>query len=269
MRPDALAPVRVRTERPTSAGHARAGGTEATRRAGEAQGRSRRTERPPLRRNRTRAPLPRVTPNEHSNERVGRIACMGQPRRRPPAPRGAPRERFRALADSVRAGGTGRGLLAERWRGRGGRGGRPTSRSARRRRRTRRACRAAGAITAGRRMSRRRARGDRREALVRAGRVRGVRVVLPGLWQRCTPTVAKRVISDSADGASSVFAADAEGDGDLDVLSASSYDDTVAWFENVDGLGSFSLLRGMLMRPPVTPTDTEVPCVFTSVDPAA
>ncbi len=35
------------------------------------------------------------------------------------------------------------------------------------------------------------------------------------------------------------FAADVDGDGDLDVLSASSGDDKIAWYENTDGRGTF------------------------------
>ncbi|MEC8252999.1 MAG: VCBS repeat-containing protein [Planctomycetota bacterium] len=50
---------------------------------------------------------------------------------------------------------------------------------------------------------------------------------------------ADQVISASADGANSVHAADVDGDGDLDALSASSLDDKIAWYENTDGLGSF------------------------------
>jgi hypothetical protein len=45
-------------------------------------------------------------------------------------------------------------------------------------------------------------------------------------------------ISTSADAAMSVVAADLDGDGDLDVLSASGNDDTVAWHENTAGNGS-------------------------------
>ena len=45
-------------------------------------------------------------------------------------------------------------------------------------------------------------------------------------------------ISATADEARSVFATDVDGDGDLDVLSASSADDTVAWHENTAGDGS-------------------------------
>ena len=39
-------------------------------------------------------------------------------------------------------------------------------------------------------------------------------------------------IATSADGATSVYVADMDGDGDLDIVSASTQDDTVAWYEN-------------------------------------
>ena len=41
-----------------------------------------------------------------------------------------------------------------------------------------------------------------------------------------------RDITTSADGASSVYAVDVDGDGDMDVLSASMFDDKIAWYEN-------------------------------------
>jgi len=40
------------------------------------------------------------------------------------------------------------------------------------------------------------------------------------------------VITTEADGANCVYAADLDGDGDLDVLSSSSGDDKIAWYEN-------------------------------------
>ena len=49
-----------------------------------------------------------------------------------------------------------------------------------------------------------------------------------------------KIISTSANGANSVFAVDLDGDGDIDVLSASRLDDKIAWYENVDGSGSFT-----------------------------
>ena len=53
----------------------------------------------------------------------------------------------------------------------------------------------------------------------------------------------QRVISALTDGPRSVYAADLDGDGDPDVLSASWYDDKIAWYENVDGRGVFGHQR--------------------------
>jgi hypothetical protein len=52
----------------------------------------------------------------------------------------------------------------------------------------------------------------------------------------------RNVITTAADGASDVFAADLDRDGDIDVLTASANDDTVAWYEN-DGAGAFGAAR--------------------------
>ena len=49
----------------------------------------------------------------------------------------------------------------------------------------------------------------------------------------------QHVITTTADGAQAVHAADLDGDGDPDVLSASQDDDKIAWYENTDGLGGF------------------------------
>ncbi len=49
----------------------------------------------------------------------------------------------------------------------------------------------------------------------------------------------QQLITDTVKGAKSVFASDLDGDGDLDVLSASLWDNTIAWYENIDGQGSF------------------------------
>jgi hypothetical protein len=49
----------------------------------------------------------------------------------------------------------------------------------------------------------------------------------------------QQVISLGANYAVFVYAADLDGDGDADVLSASKIDDKIAWYENTDGLGTF------------------------------
>ena len=49
----------------------------------------------------------------------------------------------------------------------------------------------------------------------------------------------QQVITTNAAVALSVYAADLDGDGDQDVLSASRDDDKIAWYENTDGLGGF------------------------------
>ncbi|MCW9038407.1 T9SS type A sorting domain-containing protein, partial [Altibacter sp.] len=48
-----------------------------------------------------------------------------------------------------------------------------------------------------------------------------------------------QIISLNTLAAKEVFAKDLDGDGDMDVLSASVADDKVAWYENTDGLGNF------------------------------
>jgi len=58
-------------------------------------------------------------------------------------------------------------------------------------------------------------------------------------------TWTKRIISSSADGVRTVHAADLDGDGDFDVLSASTQDDTIAWYENTAGDGSAWIERAI------------------------
>ena len=50
----------------------------------------------------------------------------------------------------------------------------------------------------------------------------------------------EQIISTEANGAASVYAADIDGDGDMDVLSASWNDKKIAWYEN-DGQGLFGV----------------------------
>ena len=75
------------------------------------------------------------------------------------------------------------------------------------------------------------------DAHVSALRARGVRFGPAG-----TSFSEQRDISTGADFALSVHASDLDGDGDADVLSASSEDDKIAWYENLGG-GSFSEQR--------------------------
>ena len=42
----------------------------------------------------------------------------------------------------------------------------------------------------------------------------------------------RKPIATSASGARNVYVADMDGDGDLDIVSASYNDDTIAWYEN-------------------------------------
>jgi hypothetical protein len=49
----------------------------------------------------------------------------------------------------------------------------------------------------------------------------------------------QQIISTNANGASSVYAIDLDGDGDNDILSASYLDDKITWYIN-NGNGSFS-----------------------------
>jgi hypothetical protein len=53
----------------------------------------------------------------------------------------------------------------------------------------------------------------------------------------------EQVITTHADEARSTYAADLDGDGDADVLSASWEDDKIAWYENTDGAGAFGPQR--------------------------
>ena len=47
----------------------------------------------------------------------------------------------------------------------------------------------------------------------------------------------QRIVTTLAVGARSVFAADLDGDGDMDLASASFADDKIAWYEDTDGTG--------------------------------
>ncbi|KAH8096174.1 endonuclease [Aureococcus anophagefferens] len=82
---------------------------------------------------------------------------------------------------------------------------------------------------------RRAARAGRRLPLAAAGAVRAGGARTP----TTSVSFSERVITNSADGAVSVFALDVDGDGAVNVLSASYNADTVAWYEN-DASQSFT-----------------------------
>ncbi|WP_299521691.1 T9SS type A sorting domain-containing protein [Winogradskyella sp.] len=48
-----------------------------------------------------------------------------------------------------------------------------------------------------------------------------------------------KIISGTADRAQAVYAADIDGDGDMDVISAADFQNEIAWYENMDGMGTF------------------------------
>ncbi len=53
----------------------------------------------------------------------------------------------------------------------------------------------------------------------------------------------KNIIANSIDGVTSVISADVDSDGDMDVISASMLDNSIAWYENVNGLGEFGSMQ--------------------------
>jgi hypothetical protein len=53
----------------------------------------------------------------------------------------------------------------------------------------------------------------------------------------------ENVIANDADFSISITSTDIDGDGDIDILSSIEFDNEIAWYENLDGLGSFSSQR--------------------------
>ncbi len=54
----------------------------------------------------------------------------------------------------------------------------------------------------------------------------------------CIPTWTEHTVDGAFDGAVSVYAADVDGDGDMDVLGAAYYDASITWWENIAGDGT-------------------------------
>ena len=61
-------------------------------------------------------------------------------------------------------------------------------------------------------------------------------MTIPSAWYEndgaANPSWTKSVIDSSLDAALSVYPADLDGDGDLDIVSASAFDHTIAWYQN-------------------------------------
>ena len=54
----------------------------------------------------------------------------------------------------------------------------------------------------------------------------------------CEQTWTEHTVDDAFAGAASVYAADVDGDGDIDVLGAATGDNDIAWWENIEGDGT-------------------------------
>tara|TARA_R100000306_G_scaffold12248_4_gene14703 strand:+ start:1731 stop:2291 length:561 start_codon:yes stop_codon:yes gene_type:complete len=50
---------------------------------------------------------------------------------------------------------------------------------------------------------------------------------------------AQRIITTEADGSRIICAADVDGDGNIDILSANNFGNNLTWYKNLDGLGNF------------------------------
>jgi len=66
------------------------------------------------------------------------------------------------------------------------------------------------------------------------------------------PAFTVRLVSNTADGAASVFAADLDGDSDIDVLSASRLDGSIAWYENDGAADPMFVERSIAVAPGAT-----------------
>ncbi|TYP99006.1 putative secreted protein (Por secretion system target) [Tenacibaculum adriaticum] len=81
------------------------------------------------------------------------------------------------------------------------------------------------------------------------------------------PTFNETVITNTADGVYTVCVGDIDGDGDLDILSASADNNTIAWYETTTSLNIFTAANGnwsvptnwSLLSVPLPTDDTEIP----------
>ncbi|MDA9125076.1 FG-GAP-like repeat-containing protein, partial [Flavobacteriaceae bacterium] len=72
------------------------------------------------------------------------------------------------------------------------------------------------------------------------------------------PSFTTRQITNTADGVWSVFAADMDNDGDMDLISASRFDDTIAWYSNAGIADEFTKI--------VIDTSTDAPTAIFAAD---
>ncbi|HPF40199.1 MAG TPA: VCBS repeat-containing protein [Phycisphaerae bacterium] len=70
-----------------------------------------------------------------------------------------------------------------------------------------------------------------------------------------------QVIADDINGTRPLVAADLDSDGDLDILAIRTFDDTLEWYENTDGAGTFASARVI-----TTSTDNPVQALADDVD---
>ncbi|MEO2191926.1 MAG: FG-GAP-like repeat-containing protein, partial [bacterium] len=82
-----------------------------------------------------------------------------------------------------------------------------------------------------------------------------------GFWPTSLPSSQRvgHVITTGANGASGVYAADIDGDGNLDVLSASNLDDKIAWYENVQAIDMGAVERKHIDPPALSRSVTLQP----------
>ena len=73
-------------------------------------------------------------------------------------------------------------------------------------------------------------------------------------------------IATNADGVRFVYVADMDEDGDMDVLSASSVDNTIAWYENSNGDGASWNKERVMIQQTVNNTHPSMQQIWTGME---